>query len=232
MDKRRLRRWILAVTASLLLVGCGGFKNVPTVTPTGQVTTTPPTQTASLLTIDPATVMPSLVSEFQQISDLARSWKSDAQLYAVTASWPTNLAPGRGKRVYIFGSTSLPTQWWTVALNEQSNERIRALIPKEDYLGADLPVMAQQYWKINVLEALQIAEKSGGIDWRTTHPGAEITSTLAHQGPLGWLWWIVTYRGDDGQELIIRIHPSTGEVYTEAGVPAASPTPATTPTAS
>ena len=224
-------RLVLIGAVALALAGCGGLKNVPTVTLSdGATPTASATVDTSLLSIDPASVMPTFISEFNQVEELAKSWKPDAQFYGLTASWPTTLAQARGKRVYIFGSPSNPTVWWTVALNEQTNERIRSIIPKEDYLGTDLVPVAQQFWKLNALEALQIAEKAGGTTFRQNNPGAEVTSTLAHRGPKGWLWWVVTYRADNNRELLVRIHPSSGEIYTEDGEPmnTATPTPSAT----
>lgn len=212
-----LRRPLIALLAASVLAGCGGLSNSPTLTPSPNTTTPTTSASASLLTVDPQTVLPSLISELAQVEELARAWRPDAQFYATTVSWPADLSLGRARRVYIFGSASVPTDWWTMAVNEQTNERMRALIPKEDYLGVHLPPMARQYWKIDALTALQTAEKAGGTAFRAAHPSADVTGTLAHLGPRGWLWWGITYRGAGEEELSVRIHPASGEVYNEQG---------------
>lgn len=104
-------------------------------------------------------------------------------------------------------------------MNEQTGERIRALIPKEDYLGATLPPTPVEFWKINSLQALQIADAGGGQAFREQNPGAEITASLTRQGPNDWLWWVVTYRGLNNQTTSVRIQPATGEIYDESGQP-------------
>lgn len=174
-------------------------------------------ETDTLLTVDPTSITDGLDREFQDAEELAKNWKSDAVLYAHTVSFPSNLARGESKRVYVFGSPTTLSDWWTVTVNEQTGERIRAQIPKEDYLGAALPPAPVEFWKINSLQALQIADAAGGKTFRTENPGAEITASLTRQGPNDWLWWVVTYRGLNNKTTSVRIQPATGELYDESG---------------
>ncbi|MBI4175455.1 hypothetical protein HY523_02455 [Candidatus Berkelbacteria bacterium] len=208
-----IRQVIILGSLTLVLSGC--FWNN---TPTLDLTSTPgPTSDTSLVHIDAAALTPELVAEFQTAAGLAKSWRSDAALVAASVSWPPTLQTGRAQRVYVFGSATVPADWWLVTFNEQTGERVRSLVPKEDYLGAALPTVPLEFWKLNAVEALQRAEAAGGGAFREKNPGAEVTASLARRGPNGWLWWVVSYRGLNDETATYRIHPSTGELYTDDG---------------
>lgn len=169
-----------------------------------------------------------LEKEFQDAQDLAKAWHPDATLYTHTVSFPASLARSQSKRVYVFSSVTTQSDWWTVTVNEQTGQRVRAQIPKEDYLVPTLPAVPLEYWKVNSLQALQIADAGGGKAFREKNPGTEITANLTRQGPNGWLWWVVNYRGLGSETLSIRIQPASGEIYNEDGKPVTTPTPAET----
>lgn len=186
-------------------------------TPTLKFSDQPTTSDDSLLSVDAQTLTETLAQEFEMAQNLATAWRSDAEPVAVTVTWPPNLARGRAKRVYVFGSPTETATWWTVAMHEQTGERVRSLIPKEDYLGPNVAPIARKYWQVNAVQALQIADGEGGKQFRQEHPGAQVSASLITQGPKGWLWWIVSYRGEDNQTLQVRIDPATGDVYNENG---------------
>lgn len=190
-------------------------------------TTNTPASSNTLLGVDPTEISDSLTKEFQDAQALAKTWRSDATLYAHTVNFPSSLARGESKRVYVFGSITALSDWWTVTVNEQTGERVRALIPREDYLGPTLPTVPLEFWAINSIQSLQIADEAGGKDFREENPGAEMTATLMRKGPNDWLWWTVDYRGLNNQVKTVRIHPMSGAVYDENGQPVAAPTEST-----
>lgn len=203
------------------------FQNSPTL----DLTSPPATEDNTIVSVDPTLVSTALLDEFNQVRTLAQTWRSDAQFYALTVSWPSNLARGRARRVYVFASPIDPNNWWTVAVNEQTEERMRSLIPREDYLEPMLEPIPMDFWKLNEIQAIQAAEANGGKAFREANPGAEVSATLARRGPNNWLWWVVRYRGLDDKDLIVRIHPGSGEIYNEQGEPVNS-TPTVTETSS
>lgn len=201
------------------LSGCFG-QNSPTLqAPASQLSSSALPALATLLTTNAQAATADLVTEYQQALAAAQQWHSDAQLYAMTVEWPPSLLPGNAKRVYVFGSAADHDQWWTLAVNEQTKDHIRSLVSKSDYLGYQLTPVNVSYWKINAVQALQIADTNGGKDFRQANPGSEITASLAEIGPNGWLWWTVNYRGESGAEKHILIHPTTGVVYDSTGQP-------------
>lgn len=210
---RLFRPIILTITLTVFLTGC--LKNSPTLEgPLGD-TDTPPIE--NLSTVDADTLTSGFITERQTADAMAKAWHADSVIYAMTVSWPPNLAEGRDKRVYVYGSATAPQVWWTVGINEQTDHSIPALIPRKDYLGTTLPAMQTAYWSLNPVQALQIAEEKGGKEFREDNPGAEVTASLAQQGPNNWLWWVVSYRGNDTNQLRVRIHPQSGVVYDEQG---------------
>lgn len=203
----------------LALTGCFGQNNPTFNAPASQLSASVSPALPTLLTTDAKSATADLIAEYQQALASARQWHADAKLYAVTVEWPPTLLTGLAKRVYVFGSAADHDQWWTLAINEQTKEHIRSYVPKSDYLGYELQPVSLAYWKINAVQALQIADANGGKDFRAANPGSEITESLAAIGPKGWLWWTVNYRGENNAEKHVIIHPSTGVVYDTDGDP-------------
>lgn len=217
----------LTALVGLALVGCS-----PQNAPTLELPAETPTATTddTLLSADAGALTSALTQEFRDAQALALAWRSDAVLVAHTVQFPPTLARGKAKRVYVFGSPTQTAEWWTVTINETTAERVRALIPREDYLEPTLPPAPLEFWKLNSVEALQKADVAGGQAFRQANPGAEATATLMQKGPNNWLWWVVTYRGASGDPLSVRIHPKSGELYGEDGRPITSPSPTATET--
>ncbi len=213
----------------IALTGCFGQNNPTFTVPQTSLSASP--ALATLLSVDGKSATADLVTEYQDTAAAAKEWHPDAELYTVTVAWPPSLLTGKAKRVYVFGSAAERDHWWTLAINEETKEHIRALVAKSDYLGYELTPIPLAYWKVNAIEALQIADTHGGKEFREANPGSELTASLAAIGPNDWLWWVVNYRGEQTAEKHIRIHPGTGQVYTEAGQPVGasadqlSPTP-------
>lgn len=205
--------FILIVLIASLLTGCSALKNVPIL----NISEAPDDTSENLATIDPSALTADYQAQLAKAETAAKEWQPDATLRAVAASWPSTLPLASSKQAYIFGSPNLPTTWWVYSYHEGNDERLRSEIPRSDYLGPDLPELPRQFWQLNAVEALQQAEKAGGAAFRESNPGAEVTASLSVQGPKGWLWWLVSYRGLNDSQLTVRVHPSTGDLYDDEG---------------
>lgn len=71
---------------------------------------------------------------------------------------------------------------------------------------------------INSSEALKVAERNGGREFRLKNPGSTITASLSEPLiPNSSTFWYITYisKSDDGSRLFLIIDASTGEVRKE-----------------
>jgi len=117
-----------------------------------------------------------------------------------------------GMETYVFDSPSVPNLHFTFTISQKSKQFIRAAIPTEDYLGSGLLPIDKQYWKLNYVSALQIAEKEGGKDFRDRYLYWTVELNLKRGEPKNWLYWDVKYQERGGDSLSVRINPYTGEV--------------------
>ena len=180
--------------------------------------TTPNTNTAESLTnVDPTSIDSSLATYLQLAKTKAAEWKRDAALYYVSIKLPVSLLPALANETYVFGSASDANNWWTISIAEGSGKYLRAIIPKEDYLGNTLKPINEQYWKTNYLTAFQVAEKNGGSTFRTNNIDTEVTMNLSQGEPKGWLWWYAEYKAPSGNSQKIIINPSDKSVVDDSG---------------
>ena len=114
------------------------------------------------------------------------------QLVAVVVQLPGSLATASGDSGYVYSASSDKVNNWLITISNTSGSFLRALVPKEDYLG-DLSAINRDFWKINYLAALQIAEKNGGLDFRNANEISDLKLTLKNGDPNGWLYWFVIY---------------------------------------
>jgi hypothetical protein len=210
------------------LTGCGLKKNPAVTTKT---TPSPVTGTiadtaspepgavaagTTLLTIDPNSLTASLNDHLNQADTKAKAWRTNAALTHISVKVPASYAIGAATETYTYGSENDGFNWWTVTISEKTNKIVRALIPKEDFLGTGYTAIPKQFWKINYVEALQLADVNGGADFRSTHPDAETVISLAVNGPKNYLWWMVEYKS--GTTVYhLYVNPASKEVVDEQG---------------
>jgi len=164
----------------------------------------------------------------------AAEWKNDAVLTAYNVKVPADLTSIDPEETFIFGSTQDTFNWWTISISADGSF-IRALIPRQDYLGNELQPITQTAWQKTYLEALNTAEANGGLTFRAQNPEAQISLILEQAQPNNFLWWVVTYQGANNS-LKVRISARDGGIYDDFGSPisgisdpTSSPLPATSP---
>lgn len=203
---------IIVVALTLTGASCSWFgSNSNNSNNSSNTTTTYPLLSAATNSIDSM-----FSSNLTQSQTKAKAWKSDAALYAVNIKLPRDLAVNQAVETFVYGSSQDTANWWTYAVSESSGNFVRAIVPKEDYLTSVTKPIDMNYWKINYLEALQIAQNNGGQDFLTNNPSATITETLDNSQPKGWLWWLVEYKGTSGN-LSVRINANDKTVVNESG---------------
>lgn len=248
MTRNRVMTIGLLLILPLFVTGCGLKKNpakkqAGTPSPTasvvaGDVSVTDETGSAatgavSLLSVDPTSLDASIVDHKNQADAKAKAWRADAKITHVSIKVPSDFQVGQATETYTYGSVADPFNWWTVTISGKTNKIVRALIPKEDFLGTGYTAIPTQHWKINYVEALQLAEVHGGAEARKKLLSPETIVTLAVGQPKNYLWWTVEYRSAESDPYRILINPSTKEVTNEQGEPLTGQVSAeTTPNAS
>jgi len=164
-----------------------------------------------LSNIDPASVDSDIQENLTLATEKALLWRPDAVLVCVQVKLDS-LEPYGGMETYVFDSPSVPNLHFTFTISQKSKQFIRAAIPTEDYLGSGLLPIDKQYWKLNYVSALQIAEKEGGKDFRDRYLYWTVELNLKRGEPKNWLYWDVKYQERGGDSLSVRINPYTGEV--------------------
>lgn len=237
---RRILLIAILLVVPLLLTGCSLKRPANSdskATPTPKASTVsssgspmPVIEGDTYLTIDPAAVSQAIATNKQAAANKVEAWHDDAVLSHVSVTLPSNLAAGQATEVYTYGSASDAYNWWTMTISGKTGKSVRAIIPKEDYLGTAIPTIPTQHWKIDYVEAFQLAEVAGGADFRAKYPSSQITLSLGVSEPKQYLWWTVEYLPEGGEPFRILVNPSTKEVFNESGIPitAATPSPAAT----
>lgn len=166
-----------------------------------------------LTNVDPAEYDEPTKKEYAVASTKAVEADSKNALAAMVVELPASLGVSSGNVRYIFTSNLDPTNNWTITFSQETGNYIRAVIPKDDYMG-NVPGMDTKLWKFNYVTALQIAEKEGGKDWRDNNELKGVTETLKHSDPNNWLTWTVEYQGVNSV-FSTKIDANSGKVVTE-----------------
>lgn len=203
----------LLLVAPALLAGCGLKKKAEPPAPPA------PAPTIPSVSIDTTQASGRQQENYTLAKTKAAEWQSDAVLYHLQVKLGSSIDLSGGTETYTFGSGKDRANWWTIAISQRSGKFIRAIIPKEDYLGADLSPAKTEFWKTSYGDALLAAEQNGGSSFRESSGLSEVTITLSNGQPNGWLWWMVEYKGSTGETFKVRIEPSSGTLYDEQGNP-------------
>lgn len=203
---------LLVVVVSLVFTGCVGKKKTNDNNQTSGSETV-----AELLQLTPTTADQTLDTHYSQAMNAAHVWQADAAIHYVEIRLPADLKNNQGEEVYVFGSSADRNNWWTYSIDQTTNKFVRALIPKEDFLGFDITQINTTYWQGNYVEALQKADKAGGKEFRDKNNGAKVNVILMQRAPRGWLWWTIEYVASDGTKFIRLVNPFRGEVVDEQG---------------
>lgn len=213
--KNILKIFILLILSSSLAGLSLSCKKQPTPTPTPSASITTETPKNDLTNLDSSSIIDEIKSNYALSREKAAAWQSDAVLYSASAKISSTLNQEDTIEVYTFGSPLQPAYWWTISISVRSKNYVRAIIPKEDYLGSSLRSVMTQYWKINYVEAFQVAEKNGGKEWRQSQNDSnyQITTTLVHGDPKGYLYWMVEYQDSSGADKkTVQVNANNGEV--------------------
>lgn len=197
---------------------------------TGQAGTPNPQSGTTYLNVDPRSADAVLNENFQQAETKSKLWQKNARFTHFSAKFPVDFQLGTITETYTYGADEEAYNWWTLTISGKTGKSVRAIIPKEDFLGTSYPAIPTQFWKTNYIDALQLAEVNGGSQYRAVNAGTEVTASLAVGQPKNYLWWTVEYSAPAGEALSILVNPATKEVFDANGQPIGigshpSPTP-------
>lgn len=210
---------------SLLVTGCGlkqSKKTVPPIPTPSQPISQTSIAGASSASVDPTAFDEAIQANYRAAETKVKAWQQDAVLYHVSARLPADLDLGKVTEVYTYGTATDAYNWWTYNISGKTGKAVRAIIPKEDYLGTTLQPIPLRFWQSNYIEAFQLAEANGGADFRASHSDASVTINLLVTDPSNYLWWSVEYESATSEPFKILINPATKEVFSESQDPSST----------
>jgi len=212
--------FLIVLALAITFTGCKKEeeKIEATPSPTETATTVSNLATTNLTNVNPTTIDTIVTQNYNLAKVKAQEWKEDAVLVSIAIKLPYDLAVNASNDTFIFGSASDSANWWSFSISEKDSRYIRAIIPKEDYLGTNVQPVNMSYWKMNYGQAFQLAEANGGQAFRNVNPNTTVTATLHHTQPRNWLWWEIEYKSSTNK-LVIKVNPNDGQVIDENGNP-------------
>jgi hypothetical protein len=171
--------------------------------------------TNNLTTQENKVVLAKTEANLVKAKTAAANWKNDAQFYAYNFNVPASLSPTDLTETFVFGSTSEPDNWWTYSI-DSNGKAVRALVPKDDFLGRDLQMINETYLKVGYSEALKTADENGGLVYKSKYPNFSETLTMTEGAPNNWLWYVIEFKSAEGTEKI-RISANDGKIYNDQG---------------
>lgn len=212
---------ILILCLVFCVSGCKKTSSTPSASPSASNLADSNLAVSNLTNTDASAVDTIIQQNYNLAKVKALEWKPDAVLVSLSVKMPIDLATNSSDETYIFGSASDGKNWWSFSVSEKTQRYIRAIIPKEDYLGTEVQPINSSYWKSNYGKALQLAEANGGQAFRAINSNTAITATLHHTEPRNWLWWDLEYKSGDNK-ISFKINPNTNEIFDESGNPLTS----------
>lgn len=165
---------------------------------------------------DPDQLNNSLKTNLKTALNYAKAWQKDAYFVGISLKLPANFQPSELENTFVFGSNQDIKNWWTYTT--QSDGFLRALIPKEDFLGNTLKEIDQSFWKKSYLDAVKIAEANGGVKFRSENSTPQILVLLRRGEPNDWLWWEIIYKSQNKESKYL-ISAENGNLYDDKGQP-------------
>lgn len=183
---------------------------------------------ANLTNSDPADFASEVKTEQDLADSKAKAYGADEVLGAIEITIPGSLVPRSGNATYIYDQSKDSANHFTISIAQATQNFIRAIIPREDYFGQLTPINLNSY-KLKYIEALKVAEKNGGKDFRDKNTLTELKLTLKNADPKGWLYWFVHYSSDKSA-FEAQVDAFSGRFVTpsEAAAAKAAATPAET----
>jgi len=168
---------------------------------------------SNLTNIDSSSLNENITSQASVADGKAAEVDKKFQLIAVEVKLPGSLDTGSGETTYVYASSADKINNWVITVSNTTGKFVRARVPKEDYIGG-LGAISRDYWKLNYIAALQIAEKNGGLDFRNSNEVVEVRLTLKNSDPKNWLYWFVDYVSKNNMKEI-QIDASNGSVVVQ-----------------
>lgn len=184
-----------------------------TETTTTETATTTDIPVSNLTNLDPADFDAIVKRESALADQKALEVGSGYLLSTIEVSFGQNLSPDSTSSRYVYSSTADAKNNWMITIAQTSGNYLRALVPKDDYLG-DLSAINTKLVKYNYVTALQLAEKAGGMSWRENNKLLSVKLTLRHSGANNWLLWIVQYASSE-RDFTVQLDANSGKVITE-----------------
>jgi hypothetical protein len=202
--------WIMMAVVIAVGLSAASCKRGPKATDT-TTTTTDTTTTQTDTTTTTGTTLPSglpdaevsrplLQAEVTKATQFIKALKDDSVLQLVSMKFVNSFADTTGlmTNYYIFRSPTDDRYYYLVNIPHNGESEKRFLMPKEDLsLPFSLLDVPFEYWKLSYVDALKLAETTGGGEaFRTAHAQWEASVILGR--PAGQhLKWFITYRALD-----------------------------------
>ena len=177
-----------------------------------QTTEEKKTAIVDLTNVDPKDFTTEIKAELDLADKKAKEYNTNEVLSGLEITISGTLIPRSGNATYIYDQPKDTANHYTVSISQGTQAFIRALIPVEDYFGILKPINVKS-WRLNYIDALKIAEKNGGQDFRSKNELRELKLTLKHDNPKGWLYWFVRYSAD-ASNFEAQIDAFTGKYQT------------------
>ncbi len=197
-----LRRPVFYVIFIIAIVIVGGLTYYSNKKSSSQSTTQTQTPTVSNLSnLDPADFDTEVKNELTLANSKAIEVRPDFKLSMIEVNIDKDLSVNSINTRYIYSSPSDTTNNWVITISASNQSYIRALIPKDDYVGniSSFDIASLKY---NYVTALQLAEKAGGLTWREKNTLTGVKLTLKNFGTASQLAWSVEYDANEGTKTI------------------------------
>lgn len=209
---KNLRLILVFLFSLVVFTGCTLLSGEDSPTDQNSQENTQTNPQSELLSSDSQAEQSILDANLKEATDLSKSWQLDATLSYVEIQIPSDFSKNNGSELYVFSSETDKANWWTFSLNQATDKFVRAIIPKEDFLGFDATKVDSKYWKMNYIKALQLVDAGGGAEFRINNPLQSIKAYLKQRQPNGWLWWTVEYTATNGTTFERIINPFDAEI--------------------
>jgi hypothetical protein len=152
-------------------------------------------------------------NRYDLATGFAKEWQTDAQILLVSTKYVGSL---RGDNVvdrFLYVSNLRPDLYFAIDISRMDiTKYTRNLIYTDDYvLRAGVKPIPLGYWKTSATKALEIADSTGGAQYRKDNPNYQVTEVLSLAGGNNLAWYIVYSSPDTDSIYEIVIDCANGQ---------------------